>query len=370
MAKVKIALIGLGKMGISHLAILRAHPDVDLVAVCDPQGFVLDGLARYTGLKTYQSHDDLFTKEPLDAVLVATPSRFHDEIVRAALERNLAVFCEKPFSLDPAVALELAELAEAKGLVNHVGYHYRHVGAFREAKRLLDAGIIGEIHHLRAEAYGPVVLRPKGRTWRSSKSEGGGCLYDYASHAIDLAGYLVGAPSHVSGSVVNSVFSDSVDDEVYTTLHFPGGASGQVAANWSDESHRKMSVKLTLWGKAGTVEVDRQEVRVFARDAARAEANGLQKGWNISNTTQLTEEVWFYLRGEEYSAQIDRFVSEIATGAGEGVSTFRTAAETDRVISMIFEDASGRRRVAPKKQQRPVSLGSRLFGPLFGTREA
>lgn len=114
MAKVRIALIGLGKMGISHLAILRTHPDVELVAVCDPVGFLVNGLSRYTGLKTYQQYRELLASEKLDAVLIATPSRFHDEIVRAALERNLAVFCEKPFSLDPAVALELAELAEAK----------------------------------------------------------------------------------------------------------------------------------------------------------------------------------------------------------------------------------------------------------------
>ena len=361
MAKVKIALIGLGKMGISHLAILRAHPDVDLVAVCDPQGFVLDGLSKYTGLKTYRQFTDLLANETLDGVVVATPSRFHDDIVRAALEQDLAVFCEKPFSLDAKVALELAELAEARGLINHVGYHYRHVAAFREAKRLLDSGVIGKVHHLRAEAYGPVVLRPKGSTWRSKKNEGGGCLYDYASHAIDLSGYFLGAASHVSGSVLRSVFSEGVDDEVYSTLHYEGGVSAQLAANWSDESHRKMSVKMKLWGTGGSIEADRQEVRIFVRDARVAQANGLRQGWNVRNTTELTEEVWFYLRGEEYSAQIDRFVTAVATGAGENVSTFRTAAQTDRVIDMIVDDASGRPGAMPQQVKRPNRAIDRLF---------
>ena len=95
-----------------------------------------------------------------------------------------------------SIGYRLADEAERKGLVNQVGYHYRFVAAFNEAKRLLDGKAIGEIHHIRAEAYGPVVLRPKGTTWRSQKSEGGGYLFDYACHAIDLINYLVGLPRH------------------------------------------------------------------------------------------------------------------------------------------------------------------------------
>jgi predicted dehydrogenase len=59
---------------------------------------------------------------------------------------------------------------------------------------VLESGALGKLHHVRAEAYGPVVLRPKGATWRAAKSEGGGALYDYACHAIDLMNFLAGAP--------------------------------------------------------------------------------------------------------------------------------------------------------------------------------
>ena len=107
------------------------------------------------------------------------------EMVRAALDKNIHVFCEKPFCLDPLEGKALSELAEAKGLVNQVGYHYRFVGAFQRAKRIIESGALGQLHHVFAEAYGPVVLRPKGSTWRTSKSEGGGCLYDYVCHAVD-----------------------------------------------------------------------------------------------------------------------------------------------------------------------------------------
>ena len=112
---IRTALVGLGKMGLSHLAILRTHPDIDVVAVCDTFGMLLNGLNKYTGLKTYNDFEEMLDKEPLDAVLIATPSRFHGAMVKQALDKNLHVFCEKPFCLDVAEGRELAGLAKTKG---------------------------------------------------------------------------------------------------------------------------------------------------------------------------------------------------------------------------------------------------------------
>ena len=228
---IRAGIIGLGKMGLSHQSMVNAHPEIRLKSVCDTSGYVLDVLSKYTGVGTCSDYKKMLAEGGLDCVFVATPSRYHAEIVTAALERGLHVFCEKPFALDPETGFRLAELAERKRLINQVGYHYRFVAAFNEAKRLLDRKIIGNLHHVRAEAYGPVVLRPKGSTWRSQKSEGGGCLFDYSCHAIDLVNYLVGRPTTVSGSVLNSVFSNDVDDEIYSTFQFTKAFYGQLATN-------------------------------------------------------------------------------------------------------------------------------------------
>jgi scyllo-inositol 2-dehydrogenase (NADP+) len=339
---IKVALIGLGKMGISHLAIIRSHPLVDMVAVCDTTAYLLDILSKYTGLKTYSDYKALLAAEKLDAVVVATPSRYHGEIVRAALKLGIHVFCEKPFCLDLEEAQELVKLAEDKGLVNQVGYHYRFVGAFREARRLLEVGAIGRVHNIRAEAYGPVVLQPKGATWRASKREGGGCLYDYASHAIDLMNYLVGPPKSVSGSILNRIFSADVDDEVYATFSYGNGMNGQLAANWSDESFRKMSMKITVSGTEGRITADRQEVQIYYR-GDRGEQLGLNKGWNIRYTTELTEEVWYYLRGEEYSAQMDAFFKAVEAKSPAVTSSFASALQADTVINLIQRNVAGER---------------------------
>jgi predicted dehydrogenase len=357
-------MVGLGKMGLSHLSILRAHPDVDLVAGCDATTYLTDILGKHSGLKCHADFDRMLDEEKLDAVVIATPSKLHAAMVQKALDRGLHVFCEKPFVLDVADGERLVAAAQAKNLVNQVGYHYRFVGAFREAARIVRSGALGTVHHVRAEAYGPVVLRQKGSTWRSAKNEGGGALYDYACHAIDLVDFITGMPDSVGGVARHGIFSKDVDDEVYATFFYKDGASGQLSVNWSDESFRKMSTKITVWGTNGRITADRQECQIFLREphAALPEAG---KGWSVRYTTDLTEEVWFYLRGEEYSAQIDHFIGNCKTGRTDGQNTFRQALEADRVVAMMLGQAptSVAPPAAPDTRDPAAAKGlwSRLF---------
>lgn len=338
---VRIAVVGIGKMGMSHLSMIRAHPDVEVVAVCDSVGYVLDVLAKYTGLTTFTDYQKMLDSVEVDAVLIATPTSSHVGLVRDALERGLHVFCEKPLTLSAAESVELAELASSRNLVSQVGYHNRFVGAFQEVKRLLDAGTIGEVSHVLAESYGPVVLRSKGATWRSKRDSGGGCLYDYAAHPLDLLTWYFGDAVSVGGTVLGSIFSAETDDEVYSTLRYPDRVTAQLSVNWSDESHRKMTTKVTIWGKNGKIVADRQECQVYLRDTAVPPA-GFRHGWNVRYTTELTKPVWFYLRGEEYSAQLDHFVQSMdrAEVGGRTQNDFTSAASTDRAIEMITRSAA------------------------------
>lgn len=333
-------MVGLGKMGLSHVSIVRAHPEVQLVAGCDTMSYLTDVLEKHTGLKCYADIDRMLDEQELDAVVISTPSKFHADMVGKALNRGLHVFCEKPFVLDVADGERLAQLAKSKGLVTQVGYHYRFVGAFQEAARVVRSGALGTVHHVRAEAYGPVVLRAKGGTWRSTKSEGGGALYDYACHAIDAVNFIAGAPSAVSGVVRHGVFSRDVEDEVYCSLHYPNGASGQLCVNWSDESFRKMSTKVTVWGSNGRLTADRQECQIYLRDP-HPELADTDAGWTVRYTTELSKEVWFYLRGEEYSAQIDYFVQSVKQRRADGENNFASALQTDRVVAMILAGGEG-----------------------------
>src|SRR5579872_765932 len=96
----KAAVVGLGKMGLSHYSILNTHPEVTVVGICDTSKYMLEVLGKHTGVHTYSTFDKLLSEESPDCVFVATPSRYHTDIVSTALDRGLHVFCEKPFALE------------------------------------------------------------------------------------------------------------------------------------------------------------------------------------------------------------------------------------------------------------------------------
>ena len=365
---VKIGVAGLGKMGLSHFAIVNSHPETQ-VSVCDSSKLVLDVIGRHAGVPVFRDYEPMLASG-LDAVIVATPSRLHGPMVRSALEKGINVFCEKPFCLDWRESEELAALASAKGLVNQVGYHYRYAGAFREMKRLVDAGAIGRITHVLAEAYGPVVLKRQGTTWRTERTEGGGCLYDYAAHPINLVNWLFGRPARAAGTVMTSIFSAQIDDEVYSSFTYEDGPSVQLSVNWSDDSFRKMSTRITLTGTGGRISADRQDLQAYLRGPVSLP--GYSEGWNVKYTTELTEGVRFNLRGEEYSAQLDDFIGAVREGKQRSPNGFAAAAETDRTIGMMLLDRAGESPEAEAEAAAPRRAEARQSGRRgwFGLRPA
>src|SRR4030081_3324782 len=89
---IRTAMVGLGKMGLSHLAIVRAHPDVDLVAGCDATTYLTDVLFKHASLKGYAASDRMLEEQSLNALIIATPSKLHASMVEKALARGLHVF--------------------------------------------------------------------------------------------------------------------------------------------------------------------------------------------------------------------------------------------------------------------------------------
>ena len=356
---IRIAVIGLGKMGLSHLSIANALDDFEVVAVCDNSRLVTDVLGKTTGLKGFNDYDKVLEISDLHAVLIATPSVAHEPMIRKALDRGLHIFAEKPLTLDPAASSELAQLAEAKALVAQVGYHNRYVGTFAEAARLLAGGALGTVSHALAESYGPVVLRRTKPTWRGKAGQGGGCLHDYAAHPINLLNWMFGAPEACLGASLTRHFSAEVEDQAHALVQLPGGVVGQISADWSDPSVRKMITKVSVWGEGGKLHADRTELQLFLT-GNRPIPEGYREGWTVKHITDLTPPVSFYLRGEEYSAQLEAFARAIR-GKEPPRNDFASAAATDLTIEMIEQRAAA----APLEQRpaaaAPKSLLARVF---------
>ncbi len=337
MNRLKGSIVGLGKMGLSHAAIVGAHPLVDLVAVCDTSSLILDGFKKYTAISTYRDYDKMIDTEKPDFIVVATPTRFHYPVVKYAFDRNINVFCEKPLSLTLDEGEDLVKSAVQKSLFNQVGYHNHFIGTFRELKRLMAKNILGKVVHFSAEAYGPVVTKEKVSTWRSKPEEGGGCLYDYASHVLNLIQEIIGRPERVEGAILKRIYSQEVEDAVYALLTLNNGISGVLSVNWSDETYRKLSTSITVIGKKGKIICDATELKIYLKEPDKKE--GLAKGWTVKYITDLALPVNYHLRGEEYSAQIDHFVEGIAKKQPGMINTFEQGHYTDKVIEMIIDKA-------------------------------
>jgi predicted dehydrogenase len=330
---IKVALIGAGKMGISHLSILGAHPDVQIVGVCDTSKLIMDAISKYTSFPTFSDYEKMMNKIEPDAVFISVPTKYHYDIVKKFLNRKIHVFAEKPLCLSPSESEGLVKLAAQNNCITQVGYHNKFIGTFQEVKQIVKKGHLGDIYHFTGEAYGPVVVRKKQDTWRSDPSEGGGCLMDYASHVVDLINDILSPVESSKGSFLKSVFSNSVEDSVYSLLELSSKVTGVLSVNWSDDTYRKMSTSITIIGTHGKIISDANELKVFFKGSDVPP--GYSKGWNVKYITDLTEPVDFFLRGEEYSAQIDYFVKACLGKVPNTINTFQSAWQTDKAISII-----------------------------------
>ena len=334
----KIAIIGMGRMGITHYSIINSHPDIEITSLADPSTMINSLMKKYiSGLKLYKDYNELIDKEELDAVLVCTPPNLHHPIIKKAAEKNLHVFVEKPFTTQLTEATELSQLYQNKGLVNQVGYVNRFNDVFKSLKAMLDDGLIGEVIRFKSEMFSNTITKPdKGSGWRGAHDSGGGAVFEMASHAIDLVNYLVGKPDKVVGSSLNKIYSQNVEDAVSSTFLYKGGASGTIYINWSDDSYRKPTNKMEIFGTRGKVLADQYGLKIYLKEENKEKK--LRKGWNTLYITDLFEQVPFYVRGNEFTRQLYHFVDCIKNRNISNICTFEDGVKTIAVIDSIFSD--------------------------------
>jgi predicted dehydrogenase len=336
----KGGVIGFGRMGVTHYSILNTHPDVQFVAVSDSSKFVLKNLGRYTSLKLFTDYQKMLDEAEMDFIIAATPTASHYEIVKAAIQKNLHIFVEKPFSMNVEDGTELVNMAEGKSIVNQVGYFLRFNEVFCEVRKIVIDGLIGEVIHYKNEMYGCTVLKASKSSWRSKTAMGGGCMLDFASHCIDFSDYLFGPVEGVSGSILKRIYSLNVEDAVFTTLKHCNGTTGNIMVNWSDESYRRPFNRIEIFGTKGKIVADRQEYRLYLRQPDGKDH--FEKGWNIHYLPELEKGVRFSLRGSEFTNQLDHFIEGIRQKNTQTACTFADALRTDCVVEKIKKDFAAR----------------------------
>ncbi len=338
MEKVRIGIIGMGRMGLTHYPIINTHPDVQIVSVAETSSLILDMMKKYIpGLKTYSDFKDLLNARDIDGVIICTPSSLHYEACKLACENGISVFCEKPFTTSPKQAKELAEMFESKGLVNQVGYVNRYNPVFQRVKKYLEDEIIGKLVQVKGEFFSSTIIKPqKSKGWRSTRENGGGATYEMGAHILDLLNFILGTPEKVFGSVLTNMFSENVEDIMSTNLLFKNNVACSVLVNWSDTTYRKPMMKLEFMGTKGKIMADSYGLKVFMMEASD---NALfHEGWTTIPKNTIPDPVPFYVRGNGYTHQLYDFADAVKAKKNNVICSFADAAETQEVIHKIFEN--------------------------------
>ncbi len=205
--KVRLGLIGASVGGTwsarSHLPALQASADVELTAVCTTRADSAEAARQAWGARlAFDDYRRMVASPEIDAVAVVVRVPSHYAPTKAALEAGKHVYCEWPLGRTTAEAVELAALAEAKGLVTAVGLQARVNPAVMYMKELVEAGFVGELMAIHVSLMREGVLsRPSNRTWQRDAALGANTLTIANGHTVDAMRFVAGDFARLSAVV-------------------------------------------------------------------------------------------------------------------------------------------------------------------------
>ncbi len=188
------AVIGAGFIGPVHVEALR-RAGVPVAGILGVDQAESDRAAAALGLpKAYSSVDELLADESVRAVHVATPNRFHYEMVKRVLQAGKHVLCEKPLAMNSKESSELVALAEQSGCAAGVNYNLRFYPMCLEAREMVRCGDIGDVFTVCGSYVQDWLLYPTDYNWRVLASEGGElrAVADIGTHWLDLMHAITG----------------------------------------------------------------------------------------------------------------------------------------------------------------------------------
>lgn len=325
--KTRVAVIGLGKMGLMHASIMGMFSDVELVALCEK-----NGLVRRFGVKAIPhiiiTPDIAELKNlNLDAVIVTTPPATHYHIIKNICENNIAgnVLVEKPLAGNYQQAEELCKLAESSLDVNMVGYHRRFSVTFRKARELLENNSLGSLRAFKAHAYSADFLGAKSPKAAIGR---GGILEDSGCHIIDMLHWLLGEIRVVQARTVSIIDAASVD-EANLTVQVGSNIQGEIDMSWCKEGFRLPSIAITITGETGEMLVN--------EDFVQLNAGGESETWHKHDLDDFAP---FSIGGNEYQRE-DALFLEAVRGNAKAEPDFVTASRVELVIAQANEHTRG-----------------------------
>ena len=237
--KLNVALFGAGGIARAHVRGMLAHADkLECTALCDLSDEALELRSAQLGNDPACYHDWnalLAEQKDLDAVIIALPHPFHAPAILAAAGAGKHILCEKPMCMTLAEADEILAAVARSGVTYMSAHNQLFTPVVREAKRLLDEGLIGKLRWLRTQDCFVAPATSMHGTWRGSvASQGGGELIDTGYHPSYLLLYLAGAPlAEVRASMSRFHMHIEGEDTASVQVRFQNGVLGEIFTSWA-----------------------------------------------------------------------------------------------------------------------------------------
>ncbi len=251
-------LIGAGDIARRRIApALRELPSCTLYAVSRARAELAESFAREFGApRWYGDWRALLADEDVEAVYIATPVRLHAEQVVAAAESGKHVLCEKPMGMTVHECDEMIAACAANGVTLGIAYYRHHYPVIARIKEIIADGVIGDIVLAQVNAFewfDPPVDHP--RRWLIEKEQsGGGPMFDFGCHRLEILVNLLGPVRRVVSSVSNVVFDRDVEDTAIAVLEFERGPRATLCVT---HAVREPQDTLDLFGTLGSLRVAR-----------------------------------------------------------------------------------------------------------------
>jgi predicted dehydrogenase/nucleoside-diphosphate-sugar epimerase len=344
---IRIAIVGLGKMGVSHTALFSRIPGARVAALVDVNPR-LGAIVRGMGFRApfFPSLAEAITETGPDGVVIATPNHTHAPLARLAAAHRVGVLIEKPLAESLDAAMDIASSLAEAGVPASCGYTLAYLPTFEKVKDLLDSGALGRVHGFQASMFLSEVFAARAGWRYASATAGGGVLPNLASHLLFLLHWFFGDVERVEATT-ESLFTQ-VDDAAHIRLAFTNGVAGTVETSWSLEGYPMSVTTVTVEGEHGRLVANDEEISlVLAR-----QAGGLPEGESRIHAADLPQQALYDIGGEAYFKEDADFVAALRTGQPVRTSIAR-AVHVQAMLEAIFRSAAQGGAVKPLQ---PVSL--------------
>ncbi|WP_336779413.1 Gfo/Idh/MocA family oxidoreductase [Paenibacillus illinoisensis] len=261
MTRLKMAVIGLGKMGlhmIQQAEQAELNGSIKLVAVCEAHDESLSNFAdAHAEISAYSDYMQLLNEHEIDLLYIAVPPKFHYPVVMEALKRKIHVFCEKPLANSTEEAREMLEAAEQAGVIHAIHFSMPHEPSVMKLQKLVEQRSIGAIRKIELILQFPQWPRAwQQNSWISSREQGGFIL-EVGIHWIHMIQHVFGPITEVSSEVEYPDNAEECEHEVQAVMKLEDGT--RIQLNGMAHFAGKERVSMVVYGTEGTIALENWE---------------------------------------------------------------------------------------------------------------